>query len=56
VDFWEKKEKKKEKRKKKNVSRRALRTKEKKKEKVRACVLKRGVEPRTFRELNISSF
>ena len=31
---------------------------EKKKEKVRACVcvLKRGVEPRTFRELNISSF
>ena len=31
--------------------------KKKKKEKVRACVLKRGVEPRTFRELNnISSF
>ena len=30
----------------------------KRKEKVRACVciLKRGVEPRTFRELNISSF
>ena len=23
---------------------------------VRVCVLKRGVEPRTFRELNISSF
>ena len=57
VAFWEKMEKNGEK--KRGLSQRFTRTKQEKKRRrcVRVCVLKRGVEPRTFRELNnISSF